>query len=233
MLAQKRSARVRNVPRVKSQENRSWSTGPHSLGDSETTETPHLSGLSTRGSNSGLRNVQRKNAVQFLNLPHVTMYCTRVFRERLQETTDAPTTKSHRSQTNKKLKYITKTTEGKSPADKGNPMNPRPAHTMMCPYVSKPFYSFSLCLGTLIILKSEMGEVTNNLPFDSAYIISPNIRSPKGKESPRLAASYIRFKVHLHLIRFEECNLSTAQICFSTVESSEGLSQSKFSALLV
>lgn len=53
---------------AESQENRAWSSGPRSLGDSEATETAHLLIPSARSSNSGPCGMQRKNAMPFLNL---------------------------------------------------------------------------------------------------------------------------------------------------------------------
>lgn len=152
--------------------------------------------LSARSSNSGLCSVQRKNAMPFLSLLHVMKYCTRTSWEHLQETAEAPTTKSYQSPTNKKLKYIIKTKESKLLADKDNLLKPRAAHTSYV-YTCQTFLSASLCLGTLVILKSQMEEKTSSLHFSSANIISPNIRSSKGKNGPRLATS--RVKVHIHL----------------------------------
>lgn len=152
--------------------------------------------LCARSSNSGLCSVQRKTAMPFLNLLRVMMFCARTSWEHLQETTEAPITKSYQSPTNKKLKYIIKTKESKLLADKDNLLNPRAAHTMLCLHMSNLLIGFP-CLGTLVILKSEMEEKTSSLRFSSANITSPNIRSSKGKNGPRLATS--RVKVHIHL----------------------------------
>lgn len=74
--------------------------------------------------------MHRENAVPFPNLHSVTRYCTRTSWERLPETPDAPNTTRCQSQTNKTLKYIIKTKESESPADKDNPVNPRPVHPL-------------------------------------------------------------------------------------------------------
>lgn len=100
--------------------------------------------LSTRSSNSGLRSVQRKTAMPFLNLLRVMMYCARTSWEHLQETTEAPTTKSYQSPTNKKLKYIIQTKESKLLADKDNLLNPRATHTMLCLHMSNLLIGFPL-----------------------------------------------------------------------------------------
>ena len=136
---------LRNAqPQWKPRRTEPISAGPHSLGVGEATEMADFLVLSARSSNSGLCSVQRKTAMPFLNLLHVMMYCARMSWEYLQETTEAPPTKSYQSPTNKKLKYIIQTKESKLLADKDNLLNPRAAHTMLCLHMSNLLIGFPL-----------------------------------------------------------------------------------------
>lgn len=106
---------------------------------------------SSRGAPEALTHTLQcaKKKCYAVSKPARLRYCTSVSWGHLQETTEAPTMKSYRSPTNRKLKYIIKTKESKSPADKDNPLNPRAAHTMLCLYMSKPSYRFPFALELL------------------------------------------------------------------------------------
>lgn len=179
------------MSRVKSQENdRSVSTGSHSLGNSKAPEP--MSRDWTQEPPSQDSTMCKENMLGTFQICWLLQSPVPGRNPNCNGLRAVPRNyrcSNYKKSTNKKLKHIINTEESKSSAEKSNSVNPGPAQIMVHPFSQKVFIVFP-CPWNGYNFETWGGEVTN-LPSDSAELICPNTGSPKGQDCPQLSSSYV------------------------------------------